>query len=800
MKTVYAFAAALVLSSVCALSASEQTLSEKLERPIDVCFRRDYFCDVVDDLKVLGGIDIAYPADHWLYCTANGAHRHFGAPGDEFFTFSLEGRGLKLRDVLDQLAKASGMQLDFRGQTVVLWRKMDDAAFTALKTRCESPSPTERLSAVRAAIEGADPRIYPLLFRALKDTDRRVSDLAFNGLREHSRTFRFGEGIDDAVETLLAKWQRIKPAVFSANNGMNGNELDVTRVLCASHSKKAARLLADEITTVNFARNGFIARDLAKSATEELLDPLLEIAQKKEFAGPKDQQFVNKEGSPSEFAAMALVGIDSPRAFTEFLKIADRNPPYLSNFMPYLLIDSPDPRAIDRLLAMAAKGDQGAAVCALSRCREPRVLDAAFWALQTREHAMMYNDPPESIFREERFVKELLRQAATAKDALALSLQLGATCDARVEDALVSAARLNDATWGEIPIMALARIGDERSRDEVMKMLRDPGLQARAVKAVAQEPRAEPIVRRALKEGDSALRSALAAQLLPHTQWAFGCACWTPQVIALLDDPDASVRNEAFKALSQQADPRAIEAIAVSLKSSDPSVRRAVAEGFSTNDDPGVVEPLLRAVADPDESVCVAAVLALGGFNPAAADPAANPLGYLVAARRGYDSRLVETLLPLLDDRREKLRNAALKTLPLVAGIDDWLKLKPAWNDARAEVRRAAVGAILGSTLRVPPMEPFKITAVPAWPEVRDALLILIHDKDSDVRRDAMSIVTSVDEQLLNDAMIALLKDADPALRRDAVEAYGQEPRFYKQVVSALADTAWNGERARSRA
>jgi HEAT repeat protein len=781
----------LMFAAAGRLAALEPVPGDAFETKVDVCFRRDFFCDVVCDLQALSGgtVKIAYPCDFSFYYASYSSYQHYGGPGDERFAFTLEARGLKLRDVLEHLALASGTELDYRGDTVVFWRAASDAVLARLQTQSQSSRPLERLAAVREAAALGDRRIYPILFNALKDADERVVRFALNGLKTHINTLRYGDGVEQAADTLLEKWRRCMTEEHPDSSGVHGSELDFIKLLCATRSKKAAGVLLNEIETVNHDRNNFIARELANTATADWIDSSLEMANRIRLAAPLENGPFGKDiNQPRNDAAIVLAGIDDPRACTELMKLLNSDNDFRTQWGPNLLGKSRDPRARDMLLQLATLGVPGAARQALTSSREPRVLDAALNALIAGDDIILRRDTPGSIFREERFVQELLHQAATPQEILTLSKPMGDSCDPRFEDALIAAAKLNDKQWGDRPIWALARIGDERAQNEVMKLLSDPLLRENAILAVSAEPRAEPIVKRALKEGDASLRAALAGGLLPHTIYAFGCPFWTDHVIALLDDPNSQVREQAFKALAQQENMRAIQAVAAYLKNADSKLRKSAAEALSTNADPMTVDPLLSAVADPDESACAAAIRALGGFALGATAPAANSSGQLVTMQRGYDARLVPALLPLIDDKRDAVRTAALLVIPLLTGENDFEKLLPLLHDPRAEVRGASISAFLSFINRWPlSNEAMKFNG-PGWAELRKLLPALIRDGDHDVRLSAMSVVKDLNEPDLDAAMVALQNDPDPKVRLDLLEAMDINERFDKHVVSAMGD------------
>ena len=132
---------------------------EALTRKIDVSYQRAYVSEVVGDLEKRSGVRVAYAQPL----------------GDEW-TFTLEAKGITTKAVLEKLSADGKFDLSLRPDLAVLSQKAGDAVLADLAKQLGNGDRWERCKAVWALGNLADPRIYPLLAKALADPDEGVAE------------------------------------------------------------------------------------------------------------------------------------------------------------------------------------------------------------------------------------------------------------------------------------------------------------------------------------------------------------------------------------------------------------------------------------------------------------------------------------------------------------------------------------------------------------------------------------------------------------------------------------------------
>ncbi len=229
----------------------------------------------------------------------------------------------------------------------------------------------------------------------------------------------------------------------------------------------------------------------------------------------------------------------------------------------------------------------------------------------------------------------------------------------------------------------------EAGTDELVRALSHP---ARSVRLTAQ--------RRLSERGGEAIRPL--AELLTdrraastarwHALWALdavdGGALNRASILALLDDPDASVRRQALRQLGERRAKEAGAAIADLLRDADPSIRFQAATALGRIGDPAAIPALLGALQEPQLFPRFAIFTALGRIGRA--DPAAWPsivaaldrtepavreaVGF--ALREIYDERVAGTLASFAGDGGKSAagRAAAMGLLAEIA------RRPPAWK------------------------------------------------------------------------------------------------------------------------
>jgi len=143
-------------------------LAKALATKLDARFRRDSVGEVTEDLWLAAGVVTAFPP---------------GARDLPYFT--LEKKGVTAREVLEKLAKRTGLTLELRAGAAVLWRPLDDAKLAALLRTLRGEGFRERDNDRQPRCEAAwalgtsgDARALAAAREAVLDNDRAIAHWA----------------------------------------------------------------------------------------------------------------------------------------------------------------------------------------------------------------------------------------------------------------------------------------------------------------------------------------------------------------------------------------------------------------------------------------------------------------------------------------------------------------------------------------------------------------------------------------------------------------------------------------------
>lgn len=178
-----------------------------------------------------------------------------------------------------------------------------------------------------------------------------------------------------------------------------------------------------------------------------------------------------------------------------------------------------------------------------------------------------------------------------------------------------------------------------------------------------------------------------------------------PPKTAVDESQPASIRVKELLGMAGKGEP-AIVAFRASLRDSRAPVRAAAVQLLAREAGPAATEAIGGMIADPDESVGVAAAAAL------VAVPGEAPLGYLRQALKSpssrlrsqtlsylgdaKDNRLVPEIASLVSDPDPNLRRTAIETLEAIGAPDAFPVLMQATADAAPGVVAVAVRALAG--------------------------------------------------------------------------------------------------------
>lgn len=243
-----------------------------------------------------------------------------------------------------------------------------------------------------------------------------------------------------------------------------------------------------------------------------------------------------------------------------------------------------------------------------------------------------------------------------------------------------------------------------------------------------------------------------------------------PAALALLHDPQGSVRGTAAEILGNLGGKRVIEPLIEVLRDDpDKSARQGAAWALGTLHDGQAVDPLISALHEADPDVRRGAAFALGELK---------------------DTRAVIPLILSLRDPKWYVRSSAAIAL---MKLDDPRAVEPllvASRDPDEDAGSSAYGALIGlrdervveiliETLHKPDGY-LRYTAVQALGFFRDAratlylLDLLRNDPNADVRRAAATALGSIRSTNAVDTLVQALSDPNPVVRSSAAEALRQ--------------------------
>jgi HEAT repeat protein/tRNA A-37 threonylcarbamoyl transferase component Bud32 len=244
-------------------------------------------------------------------------------------------------------------------------------------------------------------------------------------------------------------------------------------------------------------------------------------------------------------------------------------------------------------------------------------------------------------------------------------------------------------------LQALQRMEGPIDVERVCALLRDPELDVlnRAIDVVikANHPETMRYLIDVLKDENENARRA-AVEVLNEV----GNAKSVKWLLESLKDSDWWVRSRAADALGKIGGPKVIEAVLHLVRDKDEDIRRAAIEILNQTKDERAVDSLIQATRDSDWWVSERAVDALAEIGSKRAlprlmemlhSPVAGKSTPIVVRALGKlgDSKLVDTLLPLIARPEREIRIEAIQALSRVA------------DEARAEQVRTELKAQMAS-------------------------------------------------------------------------------------------------------
>ncbi len=505
------------------------------------------------------------------------------------------------------------------------------------------------------------------------------------------------------------------------------------------------------------------------------------------------------------YAADALAKFGDPRSTEPMIEALGDSDPQVRAFAALGLGSVKSPAAVDALISLLNDPNETvstSAVMALSRSHDFRAI-APLVASMSRIPAT----PPVLAQFGSPAVEPLL--AAVESDDLSVrgnaieALML--THDARAIPALTAALNDRDAGVRQLALLGLETLKAPNFFDALRAALKDPDptTRAMALRASGELPTAESIqvAIAALRDPDPSVKNATSIYLRP------GQAS-DPQVaqalIALAQDPDASVSWSAVNTLATSRDPKAIDAMLAFAQGKNPHVDSHQAMSLLAKvQDPRAFALLVESLHSTDLQMAITASEQLGELHDVRAVPAlaaaaqANVPAVASAAIISLGktgSPAVDTLIRLLN--QPGLQNAAIGALanthdpravpPLLAMLATPYTGKP-----------QPYGVVLQGPNDPGPVRPMTyqalLSALGQFGDPRAVAPLIEFMKNGPVARDSVPDQLAALGPASIDSLIPLLHDDNENTRRLAAEALsdlamkqGKDTRPHDALIAAM--------------
>ena len=264
---------------------------------------------------------------------------------------------------------------------------------------------------------------------------------------------------------------------------------------------------------------------------------------------------------------------------------------------------------------------------------------------------------------------------------------------AEVQTALTGLLKDSNKLIRGAALAALQRMDGPIDIERVAPLLRDPEIDVlnRAIDVVikANHPETMKYLIEVLKDENENARRA-AVEVLNEV----GNAASVKYLLESLKDSDWWVRSRAADALGKIGGPKVIDAVLQLVRDKDEDIRRAAIEILNQTKDERAVDSLIQATRDSDWWVSERAIDALAEIGSKRAVPRlmemlhtpangkATPIVVRALGKLG-DSKLVDTLLPLMARPEREIRIEAIQALSKVA---DESRADQVRNELQAQV------------------------------------------------------------------------------------------------------------------
>jgi RNA polymerase sigma-70 factor, ECF subfamily len=600
-------------------------LAAQLERKIDVDYRRTYLGQVAADLR---NYKLAL---------------HYPWPIDRSFVFTLQQKQITIRQVLEKLAAAGSLKVEFRGKDVVLSQPADPNAWNELQKKLSAGDKQARAEAVYDLSLLGDSRIYPLLVKALSDKDKGIVQFSVSALLWHMHLNKYVALPDGAV------WMKLYTSAVSAKfkemiTLLMPEDENCIKELCRTAKRDGGDLYA------TFQRLGQTKNQLA-------IDTMIALAKDPDYksrrhvlgplGGTRDPRAIKTliallDDRDEEIRYQAMAGLlraeDISALDAVLVHLGD---PKIALIASGYLAICDDKRATAALLQMVREGRFGA-IYHLSRCKDPEALQYLETLARNPDVSKREQAAQVCVQWGLKGCTDILIQLArdpASKVRLAAANALGShTTDIRAANCLLE---LTKDTDSEVSITAKGSsiwLLDERFfRMKVDALKRHPARvnNGHDVTGYALWPECVDEIIELTRDTNPLVRQAIARGMTDYFYSTLPSPLRQRRVgilTSLMTDKDSGVVAAAINSLAQMPDPRALTMIRKLAAHQHTGVRLAVAGVLRSYAGPDVLPDLLALLKDSDARVRTTAERSLAEIDDPAARKALEEFNNVKAA------------------------------------------------------------------------------------------------------------------------------------------------------------------------
>jgi len=750
-------------------------LAAILQQQVTVHYVWRYPCEILEDLGKQTGLRYAIP---------EGMTRTVG-PSNR--TLSLEG-SYSVRQIVETLTEKIKWDLEYREDAIAIWKKQDEKLLNGVQQTLDKKDLNTSILAIRAMRPISDPRVYPLLARALASEQEELAGMAIDVLNDYTFTGYMGLRSDSSQSAGLHR---------------------VDSLACSeSRNAIAATLLKLAGTPPPCTQRDLILHLLQVTGDSRALEPVLPM--------------LKHPYLPVRIRAIGALGESRDPAALAVLRQLGASPDLRIRVVAAYALSNKLPARFDMLMELFRNNSSNAGeqvrkyalrgLKNVSLPGDPRVVDLVKELLKDTDHAGCVLDSAPQLDQPGMF--ELLLPYVASGDQstrCGVADALAETHDDRAIEPLSRLARDPNPAVRSTAIGALGKLNRPNVSGVLMSMFEKPDplddgntwqITSMAAKALGDEPgpknidalmrlyKSDPVLSNISNEIQNICDPALTEEWIARGKQDPSLLSLVSHrdprrielLLPLLGDPDARVRKAAFnqvfydrsddarfnaaiKNLATDPDPQIREAAEnalpqsterdlVALASGSASEKKDAARCLLVGVHPEAVELLAKLYADSDPEVSKAAGGAIWQLgHPAHIEIMAAILkAAMLKSPAGAWKGVVDILL----------RTHSRKVVPILSGLlESSAKLDA---DLLQELMHCN-GAV--ST---------------------DGLAAQMKSKDRKIIMQVREALAASEDPRAVDVLIPFLKDPDPFLRACAVSVLGDlsDPRADDAMIEAM--------------